>query len=129
MKSNGRNIVILTQNSRLRQSAAAARRGPFLAAALCLGACQSSSLQDVTGSIGGASQPDIRRSAVELGRQYDRNPDDKAIALNYAAGPSRQHGKCAGRCNIVTTGDQISPRRGGPSTRNHWSAKRALRRF
>src|ERR1700730_15956378 len=84
MKSNGRNIVILTQNSRLRQSAAAARRGPFLAAALCLGACQSSSLQDVTGSIGGASEPDIRRSAEELGRQYDRNPDDKASALNYA---------------------------------------------
>src|ERR1700730_8941230 len=81
MKSNGRNIVILAENSRLRQRAAGAMRGTFLAAALCLGGCQSSSLQDVTGSIG--SQPDIRRSAAELGRQYDRNPDDKAIALNY----------------------------------------------
>ena len=82
--------MILAQNSRLRQRAAGAMRGTFLAAALCLGGCQSSSLQDVTGSIGGASQPDIRpqpdirRSAAELGRQYDRNPDDKAIALNYA---------------------------------------------
>jgi Flp pilus assembly protein TadD len=82
MKSNGRNIVILAQDSRLRQRAAGAMRGTFLATALCLGGCQSSSLQDVNGSIG--SQPDIRRSAAELGRQYDRNPDDKAIALNYA---------------------------------------------
>ncbi len=84
MKSNGRNIVILAQNIRLRQRAAGAMRETFLAAALCLGGCQSSSLQDVTGSIGGTSQSDIRRSAEELGRQYDRNPDDKAIALNYA---------------------------------------------
>ncbi len=84
MKSNGRNIVIPAQNSRLRQRAAGAMLGTFLAAALCLGGCQSSSLQDVTGSIGGASESDIRRSAAELGRQYDRHPDDKAIALNYA---------------------------------------------
>jgi len=59
-------------------------RGPFLAAALCLGGCQSSSLHDITGSIGGASATDVRRSAAELGRQYDRHPDDKATALNYA---------------------------------------------
>src|SRR3984893_17501652 len=75
------------RDSRTKQPASAAcgrRHAGFLAAALCLGGCQSSSLQDVTGSIGGASQSDIRRSAVELGRQYDRNPDDKAIALNYA---------------------------------------------
>src|SRR6202521_132418 len=84
MKSNGRIIAILAQDSRPRQGAAGAMRGTFLAIALCLGGCQSSSLQDVTGSIGGASQPDIRRSAVELGRQCDRNPDDKTIALNYA---------------------------------------------
>ncbi len=84
MKSNGRNIVLLAQNSRLWQRAAGAMRGTFLAAALCLGGCQSSSLQGVTGSIAGASESDIRRSAVELGRQYDRHPDDKAIALNYA---------------------------------------------
>ncbi|MGH6796370.1 MAG: hypothetical protein ACREDH_14525, partial [Methylocella sp.] len=84
MTSNGRNIVLLARRSRLRQRAAGGMRGTFLAAALCLGGCQSSNLQDITGSIGGASQPDIRRSAAELGRQYDRNPDDKAIALNYA---------------------------------------------
>jgi Flp pilus assembly protein TadD len=84
MKPNGRNIVILAQDSGLGRRAAGAIRETFLAAALCLGGCQSSSLQDVTGSIGGASQPDTRRSAAELGRQYDRNPDDKAIALNYA---------------------------------------------
>src|ERR1700730_15919490 len=84
MKSNGRNCVILAPNSRQRRRAAGAMRGTFLAAALCLGGCQSSNLQDVTGSIGGASQPDIRRSAAKLGRQYDRHPDDKAIALNYA---------------------------------------------
>src|SRR5580704_17852268 len=84
MKLNRRNIVIFARNSRLRQRAAGAMRGTLLAAALCLGGCQSSSLQDVIGSIGGASQSDVRRSALELGRQYDRNPDDKAIALNYA---------------------------------------------
>ncbi|MGH6858288.1 MAG: hypothetical protein ACRECP_11825, partial [Methylocella sp.] len=84
MKSNGRNIVFLAQGSGLRHRAAGGIRHVFLAAALCLGGCQSSHLQDITGSIGGASESDIRRSAAELGRQYDRNPDDKAIALNYA---------------------------------------------
>src|ERR1700730_13403572 len=84
MKSNGRNCVILAPNSRQRRRAAGAMRGTFLAAALCLGGCQSSRLQDITGSVGGASESDIRRSAAELGRQYDRHPDDKAIALNYA---------------------------------------------
>jgi Flp pilus assembly protein TadD len=84
MKSNGRSIVILAQNSRLRQRAAGAMREAFLAAALCLGGCQSSSMHDITGSISGTSATDSRRSTAELGRQYDRNPDDKAIALNYA---------------------------------------------
>jgi len=84
MTSNGRNIGILAQNSWLRHRAVSATRQAFLAAALCLGGCQSSNLQDITGSIGGASEPDTRRSAEELGRQYDRNPDDKAIALSYA---------------------------------------------
>src|ERR1700731_3358040 len=105
MKLNGRNIGIFARKSRLRQRADRPMRGTFLAAALCLGGCQSSSLQDVTGSIGGASQSDVRRSAVELGRQYDRNPDDKAIAPNYARAP-RHDGKCAGRCDIATAGDQ-----------------------
>lgn len=84
MTSNGRYIVILKQDSRLRRHAAGAMRKTLLAAALCLGGCQSSSLQDVTGSLGVASETDVRRSVEELGRQHDRNPDNKAIALNYA---------------------------------------------
>jgi Flp pilus assembly protein TadD len=69
---------------------ARAMRGAYLAALLCLGGCQSSSLQDITGSIDGAAdhtaaaQPDERRSTEELGRQYDRNPEDKSTALSYA---------------------------------------------
>jgi Flp pilus assembly protein TadD len=80
---NGRNIVTLKREIRLRLLAAGVMRKTFLAAALCLCGCQSSSLQDVTGSIGG-SEPDNRRNVEELGRQHDRNPDNKAIALNYA---------------------------------------------
>lgn len=70
--------------------AAHALGGTFLAATVCLGGCVSSGLQDVTGSIGGAShrslasKPDMRRAAEEWGRRYDRTPDDKATALNYA---------------------------------------------
>src|SRR5256885_11681807 len=81
------------RDPRTKQPAAAAcgRRhgGTFLAAALCLGGCQSSSLQDVTGSIGGASESDIRRSAAELGHRYDRNParhDGKCAAAGYFNG-------------------------------------------
>lgn len=84
MISSGRNIVILKHNSRLRRRAAGAMWQALLAAALCLGGCQSSNLQDITGSIGGESETNVRRSVEELGRQHDRNPDDKAIALNYA---------------------------------------------
>jgi Flp pilus assembly protein TadD len=80
---NGRNIVTLKREIRLRLLAAGVMRKTFLAAALCLCGCQSSSLQDVTGSISG-SEPDNRRNVEELGRQHDRNPDNKAIALNYA---------------------------------------------
>jgi Flp pilus assembly protein TadD len=83
MKLNRRNIAILAREGRLRQRTASAIRGTLLAAALCLGGC-SSSLQDIAGSTGVAPEPDIRQSAAELGRQYDRNPDDKATALNYA---------------------------------------------
>jgi hypothetical protein len=46
-----------------------ALRGVILAASLCLGDCQSSGPQDITGSISGASE--IRRSMEEWGRQYD----------------------------------------------------------
>ncbi len=68
----------------MRHRAAGVILEVVLAAAVCLGGCQSSSLQETTGSIGAASEADIRRSAEELGRKYDRNPDNKAIALNYA---------------------------------------------
>jgi Flp pilus assembly protein TadD len=64
----------------------------ILPAAVCLGGCQSNSgPQDVTASIGTASQSSGAESAGEKqraveawGRQYDRHPDDKATALNYA---------------------------------------------
>jgi len=64
--------------------------GIFLGASLSLGACASSGLQDVTGSIGGgahrsaATKSDMRRAVEEWGRRYDRNPDDRESALNYA---------------------------------------------
>ena len=67
-----------------RHPALGAMRGAILAASLWLGGCQTSGPQDITGSIGGASETDMRRSAEEWGRQYDRDPDNKAVALNYA---------------------------------------------
>ena len=67
-----------------RHPALGAMRGAILAACLWLGGCQTSGPQDITGSIGGASETDMRRSAEEWGRQYDRDPDNKAVALNYA---------------------------------------------
>ncbi len=66
-------------------------RAAALPAAVFLAGCQSSGPQDVTGSIGTASQShgaeaagDKQRAAEAWGRQYDRHPDDKATALNYA---------------------------------------------
>jgi hypothetical protein len=78
-------------NSRLRHFAPAVWPGPFLAIMLCLGGCQSNGLGEITGSLAGVSDrpaarpdSDMRRRAEELGRQYDRDPDDKATALSYA---------------------------------------------
>jgi Flp pilus assembly protein TadD len=59
-------------------------RAAFLAAALCLGGCETSGPQDITGSIGGAAEPDIRRAAEAWGRRYDREPDNRTVAMNYA---------------------------------------------
>jgi Flp pilus assembly protein TadD len=63
----------------------------LLAGGLFLGGCQSTGSQDITSSIAvpsdrsaAASEGERRRSAEELGRQYDSNPDDKTAALNYA---------------------------------------------
>jgi Flp pilus assembly protein TadD len=71
--------------------AAGGMRAAALAASLCLGACQSSGQQDITGSLGGApdrpegaSGSNMQRAAEEWGRQYDRNPDDKTVVMNYA---------------------------------------------
>jgi Flp pilus assembly protein TadD len=91
MKSNGRRIVLWQWEGLRPLRAFPAMGTAFLAAALfCLGGCQSSNLPDITGSIGAtaddsaAAQSDERRRAEELGHQYDRDPDDKATALNYA---------------------------------------------
>jgi Flp pilus assembly protein TadD len=71
--------------------AARVLRTAILPVAICLGGCQSSGQPDVTGSTGTASQRsapesegDKRRAVEEWGRQYDRHPEDKATALNYA---------------------------------------------
>jgi Flp pilus assembly protein TadD len=71
---------------------AAALRVAFLPGAAFLGGCQTNGLQEVTASAGATPQPsetepvgDKRRAAEEWGRQYDRHPEDKAIALSYAA--------------------------------------------
>jgi Flp pilus assembly protein TadD len=59
--------------------------------ALLLGGCQSNGLGDITGSIGGnhdvkmpTSETDLRRFAEEWGHRYDRDPNNKHIALIYA---------------------------------------------
>jgi Flp pilus assembly protein TadD len=78
---NGRHDVLGGQR---RFDRRLAMRAAFLAAVLCLAGCQSGGPQDITGSISGASEPDGRRVAEEWGGRYDRSPDDKAVALNYA---------------------------------------------
>jgi Flp pilus assembly protein TadD len=73
------------------RGAACATRAAVLTAAVCLSGCQSSSgSQDITASIATAA-PQSGQSAAEKqrlvdawGRQYDRHPEDKATALNYA---------------------------------------------
>jgi Flp pilus assembly protein TadD len=88
-KRNGQNSF--SRGATLPRQAARALRAAILPAALCLGACQSSGPQEVTGSIGTASQQsneesagDKQRAVADWGRQYDRHPDDKTTALNYA---------------------------------------------
>jgi len=70
---------------------ACAIRAAVLTAAVCLSGCQSSSgPQDITSSIAtaapqsGQSSAEKQRSVDAWGRQYDRHPEDKATALNYA---------------------------------------------
>jgi Flp pilus assembly protein TadD len=58
--------------------------------ALALGGCQSTSLSDVTGSIGPSPGPmptepaALRAYADDLGRRFDSRPNDKTIGLAYA---------------------------------------------
>ncbi|HZM08541.1 MAG TPA: tetratricopeptide repeat protein [Methylocella sp.] len=78
---NGRHGVLGGQR---RVDRRLAMQAAVLAAVLCLAGCQSGGPQDITGAIGGLSEPDGRRAAEEWGRLYDRYPDDKQVALNYA---------------------------------------------
>ncbi|MDR3463842.1 MAG: tetratricopeptide repeat protein [Beijerinckiaceae bacterium] len=55
--------------------------------ALALGGCQPASFGDMTGSTPAAMPQDpgaLRAYADDLGKKYDRRPDDKATALAYA---------------------------------------------
>lgn len=59
----------------------------FLIAAVCLGGCQSAGLPELNGSVentGSNAASSLRNGAEELGRQYDRDPDDRGTALSYA---------------------------------------------
>jgi Flp pilus assembly protein TadD len=67
MQRDQRNIFSRHRATLLKLGAAAALRVAFLPGAAFLGGCQT------------------RRAAEEWGRQYDRHPEDKAIALSYAA--------------------------------------------
>jgi hypothetical protein len=50
-----------------------------------------------------------------IGTPIRPQPGRQGNCAKLRAGPARHDGKCAGRCNIATAGDQISPGRGGPS--------------
>jgi Flp pilus assembly protein TadD len=82
---------VLSRREFAWRGAACAIRAAVLTAAVCLGGCQSSSgPQDITASIAtaasqsGQSSAEKQRSVEAWGRQYDRHPEDKATALNYA---------------------------------------------
>ncbi len=71
--------------------AKAANMALILAACLAGGGCQTSSLSDITGTVGATqdaplptSEPDLRHYSEEWGRRYDSNPDNKIAAMNYA---------------------------------------------
>ena len=64
-------------------------RALFVVMLGALGGCRDTG--DITGSIAPAaptlptSDADLRAYADNLGKKYDANPGDKAIAMNYAA--------------------------------------------
>jgi len=89
--SDGQRNTLGEQSRRIGHIAAGAIHWAFVAASLCFGGCQSIGQQDITGSIGsvsdrsgGTSDANSQRTVEDWGRQYDRNPDDKAVAMNYA---------------------------------------------
>jgi Flp pilus assembly protein TadD len=91
MQRDQRNIISDSRATLLASVAAAGLHGAIVSAALVLCGCQTSGLQEVGGSIRAAPQHsetepagERRRAAEEWGRRYDRHPDDKATALNYA---------------------------------------------
>jgi len=55
-----------------------------LAASILLSGCQSIGPQDITGSISDNPEEAKLQSTEALGRLYDRNPENKDVALNYA---------------------------------------------
>jgi Flp pilus assembly protein TadD len=60
-----------------------------LGLALMLGGCQTTSLSDVTGSIGVSDKvpttdAEWQAYVAELGRRYDAKPGDKTVAMKYA---------------------------------------------
>lgn len=93
MRRYQRNIFTRHRARLLKLGAVAALRVALLpGAAFFLGGCQTNGLQEVTASAGVTPQPsetepvgDKRQATEAWGRQYDRHPEDKAIALSYAA--------------------------------------------
>lgn len=63
-----------------------------IACAVLLAGCQSNGLGDVTGSIGNGNrevtlptaEPQLRSFAEEWGHKYDRDPNNKQVAVTYA---------------------------------------------
>lgn len=67
-----------------RTSARIYLRSMGVALSVWFGGCQSDGRQDITGTISGNPQEERLPPAEALGRLYDRNPDNKQVALNYA---------------------------------------------
>jgi Flp pilus assembly protein TadD len=77
----------------LKHPAKAAGIAMILTACLAAGGCQTTSLSDVTGSIGTSqdrslptSEPELRHYTEELAKRYDANPESKITAMSYARG-------------------------------------------
>jgi Flp pilus assembly protein TadD len=80
----GQSIVFWHESAAVPALGRAATTAALLACLLGAGGCQSSGLQPPSASSFAASEPELRRRAEDLGREYDRNPDAKEAALRYA---------------------------------------------